>query len=141
FQTTGGPGAFGIWHTGDGDPLTPAGAANACDNHTRPADATTQGKAEWLFDVLVSPIVAKVNQLADARGFPYTVEFQRFGMNANIEIVDGYAGAGINIDNDADSDNVDSLLSGHSDQYDARMWGGWAQGTFRLSDQYFSGPG
>jgi hypothetical protein len=141
FQTTGGPGAFGIWHTGDGDPLTPGGAATACENHARPADAATQAKAEWMLDVLVSPIIAKVNQVADARGFPYTVEFQRLGMNANIETVDGYAGAGINIDNDADSDNVDSLLSGHSDQYDARMWGGWAEGTFRLSDQPFTGPG
>ena len=140
FQTAG-PVNAGIWHTGDGNPSTPPPAGPACDNYPMPSDTATPPKVEWLFDVLHSPIVAKVNQLADARGFPYTVEFQRLGLNENIQTYDGYAGGGINIDNDADNDNVDSLLRDHSDQYYARHWGGWPDGTFRLADELFSGPG
>ena len=141
FQTSGGAGLAGIWHTGDGNPATPAPAAIACENHTQPFDGASNSKVEIILDVLMSPLVAKVNQAADARDFPWTVEFQRLGMNANLQIVDGYAGGGINIDNDADNDGSNSLLSGHSDVYYARRNGGWPYGTFRFASQYFNGPG
>jgi hypothetical protein len=141
FQTSGGLNRYGVWHTGDGDPTTPGGAATACDKHAQPFDTTTPGRNELLFDVLMSPLVAKVNQAADARGFPYTVEFQRFGMNMTIQTFDGYAGGGVNIDNDADSDNENSLLGQQTDTYYTRRNGGWPNGLFRFAGQYFNGSG
>jgi hypothetical protein len=141
FQTSGGFNKFGIWHTGDGDPTTPNGAATACDKYSQPSDPNTPPKAEMLFDVLMSPLVAKVNQAADPRGFPYTVEFQRLGFNLNIQLFDGYAGGGVNIDNNADSDNENSLLGQQLDQYYMRLKGGWPYGLFRFAGQYFGGPG
>ncbi|HET8947882.1 MAG TPA: thrombospondin type 3 repeat-containing protein, partial [Candidatus Polarisedimenticolia bacterium] len=139
FQTAAGPGKFGIWHTGDGDPSTPTGGAVPCDNHTRPFNGASPEKVELLFDVVESPIVAKVNQASDARGFPYTVEFQRLGLNLNIQLNDAYAGGGINIDNDADSDAVNSLLGQNLDPYYARRSGGWPYGVFRFHGEYFVG--
>ena len=141
FQTTGGAGKFGIWHTGDGDAATPSGVATACDNASQPNDPNTPEKVELLMDVLESPIVAKVNQNNDARGFTYTVEFQRFAYNENIQIYDGYAGGGVNIDNDVDNDSANSLLAQQMDQYYTRRTGGWPYGMFRDAGQYFPGDG
>src|SRR5439155_14293344 len=102
-------GGAGIWHTGDGDPTTPSLTANACDNYAMPSDLQTPDLTEIVFDVLESPIIAKVNQVNDARGFPYTVEFQRIGFNLNIQTAD-YAGGDIALDNDIDSDARNCLL-------------------------------
>ena len=141
FQTSGGAGLAGIWHTGDGNLATPVVGAPYCENYPEPFDSLSNPKIEILFDVLTSPLLAKMNQAADARGFPWTVEFQRFGMNANLQTADGYAGGGVNIDNDADNDGGNSLLSGHSDVYYARRAGGWPYSTFRFALQYFPGSG
>jgi hypothetical protein len=141
FQTSGGAGKFGIWHAGDGNAATPSAVATSCDNHAQPRDAATTPKVEMIMDVLESPIIAKVNQNNDARGFAYTVEFQRLGFNENIQTLDGYAGGGVNIDNNADSDNVNSLLSQQLDQYYTRRTGGWPYGVFRDAGQYFPGAG
>ncbi|MEK7282921.1 MAG: thrombospondin type 3 repeat-containing protein, partial [Acidobacteriota bacterium] len=105
FQNGGG----GIWHTGEGDPATPDANANACDNYPYPNDPLTPNFTEIIFDVLTSPIVAKVHQVNDSRGFPYTVEFQRAGFNMNIQTAD-YAGGSIDLDNDIDSDAKNCLL-------------------------------
>jgi hypothetical protein len=80
-----------------------------------------------------------VNQGDDARGFPYTVEFQRWGANQNTQILDAYAGFGMTIDNDIDSDNTNCLLCGQIDQYYTRRQGGINNGTvlFRSGGQYF----
>jgi len=102
-------GGAGIWHTGDGDPATPLANANACDNYTIPTDLSTPDFEEIIFDVLESPIIAKVNQVNDARGFPYTVEFQRLGFNLNIQTY-YYAGGGVDLDNDIDSDQRNCLI-------------------------------
>ncbi|HXU11782.1 MAG TPA: thrombospondin type 3 repeat-containing protein, partial [Candidatus Binatia bacterium] len=102
-------GGAGIWHTGDGDPATPLANANACDGYPFPSQAQTPDMTEIYFDVLHSSIVAKVNQLSDARGFPYTVEFQRLGFNMNIQTAD-YSGGSIDLDNDIDSDARNCLL-------------------------------
>jgi hypothetical protein len=141
FQTTAGLNKFGVWHTGDGNPATPVGGATACDDYDLPRDPATSGKAEALFDVLESPIVAKVNQAADARGLPYSVEFQRLGLNLNIQTYDGYAGGGINLDNDVDNDAINSLLVQNTDIYYMRRFGGWPAGMFRFALQYFPGNG
>jgi hypothetical protein len=141
FQTSAGLNKWGVWHTGDGDPTTPGGAATACDKHAQPQDANTPGKAELLMDVLESPIVAKVNQNPDARGFAYTVEFQRLGYNETIQTFDGYAGGGVNIDNDVDVDATNSLLQQQVDQYYTRRTGGWPYGVFRDAGEYFNGAG
>jgi subtilase family protein/thrombospondin type 3 repeat protein len=135
FQTAlqdGDPGApgnqprFGIWHTGDGDPATPSAVASACDSHSQPHDSGTPPQAEYIFDALLSPLIAKVNQAADARGFPYTVEFQRFGMNQTIQTIDGYASITVNIDTDADNDNGNSMLGLPLDEYSiTKWWGAW----------------
>jgi hypothetical protein len=140
FQTSAGDGQSGIWHTGDSDPATPGVSDAACDNHLQPGEVASPPLYELVFDVLMSPIIAKVNQESDARGFPYAVEFQRFGVNFNIQTADGYAGGGINIDNDVD-DETNSFLGQAVDQYYTRRYGGWPSGTFRLASQYFSGTG
>jgi len=138
FQTSGGLNQFGVWHTGDGDPATPGPAATACENHTQPRDSDTPPLFEIMMDVLTSPVIAKVNQLPDSRGFPYTVEFQRFGFNETIQINDGYAGGGVNVDSDADSDNITSMLGEQLDTYYNRRFGGWPHGVTRQTYEYFS---
>ncbi|HYV84301.1 MAG TPA: thrombospondin type 3 repeat-containing protein [Patescibacteria group bacterium] len=141
FQTTGGAGKFGIWHAGDGNPATPVAGATACDNYPMPSDPATPAHVEIVMDVLETPIVAKVNQLSDARGFPYAVEFQRLGLNENYQTIDGYAGGGILVDNDIDSANAGSLLGEVMDVYYTRHSGGWPTSTFRDSNFYWPGPG
>ena len=138
FQTASGAGKFGIWHAGDGNAATPSAAATACDNHAQPRDSQTTPKVEMIMDVLESPIVAKVNQNNDARGFAYTVEFQRLAFNENIQLLNAYAGGGVNIDNNVDSDNTNSLLAQQLDQYYTRRTGGWPYGVFRDGGQYFN---
>ncbi|HYV85086.1 MAG TPA: thrombospondin type 3 repeat-containing protein [Patescibacteria group bacterium] len=101
------PGAAGIWHTGDTVLSTPSG--QVCDSYIYPNDPATPLFNELVFDILESPIIAKVNQKPDARGFPYTVEFQRLGMNVNIQTA-GYAGADIDFDSDIDDDSRNCLL-------------------------------
>ncbi|MGH9749293.1 MAG: thrombospondin type 3 repeat-containing protein, partial [Candidatus Polarisedimenticolia bacterium] len=100
----------GIWHTGDGDPTSPGPTATVCDNHHLPSDGETPVQAEKTMDVLVSPIIAKVHQTADARGFPYTVEFQRLGVNINHQTYDHFAGGFINLDTNIDTDDRNCLL-------------------------------
>ena len=100
----------GIWHTGDGDPNTPLPTSTGCDNYAMPTDPTTPVSAEFLLDVLESPIIAKVHQLGDARGFPYNVEFQRIAMNMNHQTRDNFAGGFLNLDSDIDSDDRNCLL-------------------------------
>jgi hypothetical protein len=100
----------GIWHTGDGDTFTPDTTSTACDNYFMPQNAATPPQSEFIYDVLESPIIAKVHQTADARGFPYTVEFQRLAMNFNQQTLDSYAGGNINLDSDVDSDDRNCLL-------------------------------
>jgi hypothetical protein len=101
------PGAAGIWHTGDTNPATPS--AQICDEYPYPQDPATPTFEEVVFDILVSPIIAKVNQKNDAKGFPYVVEFQRLGVNANIQTAD-YAGADIDFDSDIDRDQGNCLM-------------------------------
>jgi Thrombospondin type 3 repeat len=138
FQTVNPTGpVFGIWHTGDSDPNTPAGNSNACDNYAVPRNTATPPAAEIIFDVLESPIIAKVHQVNDTRGFPYTVEFQRFGANFNMQTLDAFAGGGINIDNDIDNDNINCLLCQPTDIYYTRRFGGWPYTVFRFAGQYF----
>jgi hypothetical protein len=138
FQTEKGVGKFGIWHAGDGNPATPGGAATACDDYGVPSDPATPAKVEIVMDVLESPIIAKVNQNSDVRGFPYVVEFQRLGLNENYQTIDGYAGGGIMIDNDADSDSIASLLGETMDVYYTRRSGGWPTDVFRDTGWYFT---
>ena len=97
----------GIWHTGDTNPTTPS--TMTCDSYPYPNDPTTPVFEEVLFDILVSPIIAKVNQKPDARGYPYTVEFQRLGANMNIQ-TGSYAGGDIDFDSDIDRDQGNCLL-------------------------------
>jgi hypothetical protein len=100
----------GIWHTGDGDQATPLVNANACDNHLVIGDAATPVGTEFVMDMLVSPIIAKVHQVADSRGLPYTVEFQRFGMNMNHQTLNESTGGNLNIDNNVEDDTGNCLL-------------------------------
>ncbi|HUD72451.1 MAG TPA: hypothetical protein VMQ62_10860, partial [Dongiaceae bacterium] len=132
---------YGLWHTGDGNASTPSAVATACDNQAQPSDSASPPKTEHIFDILESPIIAKVNQAADSRGFPYSVEFQRFALNLNIQTQDAYAGGGIDIDNDVDDDGVNSLLVQHLDQYYERRFGGWPVGVFRFGLRYFGQGG
>ncbi|MFQ5877165.1 MAG: thrombospondin type 3 repeat-containing protein [Acidobacteriota bacterium] len=141
FQTAGGAGQFGIWHTGDGNPLTPSANATACDNHAQPFNPATQPAAELIFDILTSPIVAKVHQVNDERGLPFEVEFQRFAANLNTQTNDAYAGAAINIDNNIESDAENCLLCQQVDVYYSRRFGGWSYSHFRLGPPQYFGSG
>jgi hypothetical protein len=133
---------YGIWHSGDGSASTPGNTATGCDQHSLPRDPETAPRAEMLFDILLSPIVAKVHQTLDSRGFEYGVEFQRSGWNINIQTHDAYAGGGINIDNNIDNDSPNCILCQQLDQYALRRYGGWFYGVFRFSGQNFdSGTG
>ncbi len=143
FQTSGGGlNRYGIWHTGDGDPSTPSTGATACDNYNVPNDPNTENRVELVMDVLHSPIIAKVNQLPDARGFNYGVEFQRLAMNINDEVPGNhyYAAAGITIDNNLDEDGTISLLGQELDTYYARF-GGWPTTMFTLTWGSYYGIG
>jgi hypothetical protein len=95
----------GIWHTGDGNPVTPDDLATGCDDYAMPLEPGTPPQAEMLLDVLQSPIIARVHQGIDARGFPFAVEFQRLGLNINHQTPDYFAGGFINLDTDIDSDD------------------------------------
>jgi thrombospondin type 3 repeat protein len=141
FQTSGGLGKFGIWHTGDGDPTTPSASATACDDFRDPTDTSTPTRAEIYFDVLESPIISKVNQLNDARGFPFTVEFQRFAANFNLQTNDAYAGGGVNIVNDVDNETTNCMLCQEMDLYYTRRFGGWNYTVFKFAGVAFFGPG
>jgi hypothetical protein len=101
----------GIWHTGDGNPSTPGTGSN-CDPYPYPTDASTPSFTEVFFDVLHSPIIQKVHQTNDARGFPWTVEFQRVGFNFNVQTA-AYAGGSFDLDNDVDSDVRNCLMCGY----------------------------
>jgi hypothetical protein len=100
----------GVWHTGDGDQFTPDDLSTACDSYGLPQNLGTPPQAEFVFDMLQSPIIAKVHQNLDSRGFPYTVEFQRLGMNLNHQTLNEYAGGMINLDSDVESDDRNCLL-------------------------------
>jgi hypothetical protein len=126
-------GGAGIWHTGDGDPATPGASATGCDNHIMPLNGATPARAEFLFDVLISPIIARVRQTPDGRGFPYTVEFQRIGVNLNHQTMDEYAGGSLNFDSDIDTDDRNCLLC----QVFYPRFGGLYYTVARLNTYYY----
>lgn len=107
---------MGIWHTGDGNLFSPFPGdtqdppSTICDSYTMPQDPSTPLNVEFLLDVLQSPIISPVHVLPDARGLPYTVEFQRLAMNLNHQTYDAYAGGFINLDSDIDTDDRNCLL-------------------------------
>jgi Subtilase family/Thrombospondin type 3 repeat len=123
----------GIWHTGDGDPNTPSSASTACDNYPMPVNGATPPQAERVFDLLESPIIAKVHQNADDRGFPYSVEFQRLALNMNHQTAGAYAGGMINLDSDIDSDDRNCLLC----QFFYPRFGGTYYGVARFNTYYY----
>ncbi|HEU5218305.1 MAG TPA: hypothetical protein VFU23_06585, partial [Gemmatimonadales bacterium] len=128
-------GAFvgGVWHTGSGvaggctgpAPIEPCylnsdcpvgqtctgGADNPqCGNFGTAFNAGTSVRAEYLHDYLVSPILEKVNQGNDANGFPFVVEFQRLAFNNTVQIDYADNTLYVNIDNNADSNNNNSII-------------------------------
>jgi hypothetical protein len=123
----------GIWHTGDGDLATPGPSATACDNYTMPSNLSTAAQAERIMDVLLSPIIAKVHQTPDARGFPYSVEFQRLGVNMSHQTADSYAGGYINLDSNVDEDEGNCLLC----QYFYPRFGGVYYAIGRFNTYYY----
>ncbi len=130
-------GGAGIWHTGDGDATTPGATATACDGYVVPNDPFTPPQAEKILDVLLSPIIAKVHQTSDARGFPYSVEFQRLGMNLNHQTIDAFAGGFVNLDSDIDNDDRNCLLC----QTFYARFGGAYYDVVRLNTYYYGvGP-
>ncbi|HZM70317.1 MAG TPA: thrombospondin type 3 repeat-containing protein [Candidatus Cryosericum sp.] len=106
----------GIWHTGDGNPATPAANASGCDNHLVSNDPDTSFGNEFFMDVLASLLIAKVHQVADARNLPYSVEFQRFGVNLTHQEVNGSSTGNFNIDNNVEDDTGNCLLCQEFDQ-------------------------
>ncbi|HEU4403032.1 MAG TPA: thrombospondin type 3 repeat-containing protein, partial [Candidatus Polarisedimenticolia bacterium] len=98
----------GIWHTGDGRPDTPT--STVCENHLMALDSSTPPGADFLMDVLMSPIVAKVHQTLDARGLPFTAEFQRFALNIEYQFQSYYTGGGFDLVNNMDTYSNNCLL-------------------------------
>ncbi len=97
----------GIWHTGDGAAGT---GTSVCDNHETAFNPATPQGTEFIEDFLVSPIIAKVHQLNDSRGLPYSAEFQRFGLNMMMQTRDSSTGGTFNVDNNVDDDTGNCLL-------------------------------
>ncbi len=101
----------GIWHSGDGVNSTPPTNAQICENYAYPSSQATPLGVELIYDIVESPIIAKVNQKNDTRGFPYSVEFQRFGFNLNIQTAEyGGAGGDVDLDNDVEDDFKNCFL-------------------------------
>jgi subtilase family protein/thrombospondin type 3 repeat protein len=102
----------GIWHTGDGNPATPTSTQGngSCDNHILAGDGVPPVGTDFIEDFLISPIIAKVHQTNDSRGLPFSAEFQRFGMNMEMQTRDEATGANINIDNNIEDDSGNCLL-------------------------------
>jgi Thrombospondin type 3 repeat len=100
----------GIWHTGDGNQSTPTSSSTSCDNFATASNTATPPQAEFYFDILESPIIAKVHQTLDARGLPYSAEFQRLGLNVQTQWQQSLSGGGIDIDNNIDDDTGNCLL-------------------------------
>ncbi len=124
----------GIWHTGDGIPTTNQSNANSCEGHAEAFDTSTPQQVEFLWDVLVSPIISKVHQLPDARGLPYSMEFQRLGMNMQMQTRTNLSGAGMTIDNNIDDDHTNCLLCQNFDN----NYGGF---QYQIADLGTSGYG
>jgi hypothetical protein len=81
-----------------------------CGNYGVPFNAATPRRAEFMHDYLVSPIIEKVNQGNDAAGYPFTVEFQRFGFNDSVQFRYSDNTVYVNIDNNADSNNPNAIV-------------------------------
>jgi hypothetical protein len=114
FQTAGGAlNQMGIWHTGEGNPATPSNTAAACDPYPYPSDLSTPAFNEVIYDFLLSPIIQKVHQTPDARGFPWTVEFQRVGFNFLVQTA-RYSGGTFDLDSDIDEDGRNCLVCQYS---------------------------
>ncbi|MCZ6669551.1 MAG: S8 family serine peptidase, partial [Acidobacteria bacterium] len=117
----------GVWHTGDGlsDSLAVGGDGNGqvsraesnahnatiCRNYSVPIDPGTVPGTEILVDVLQSPVIVKVNQGSDVRGFPFLAEFRRLAFNLNAQIADDSSRLIIDIDSDIDEHNQNVLVA------------------------------
>jgi hypothetical protein len=81
-----------------------------CGNYGVPFNAGTPRRAEFMHDYLVSPIIEKVNQGLDATGYPFTVEFQRFGFNDTAQFRYADNTVYVNIDNNTDSNSPNAIV-------------------------------
>ncbi|MGH2652050.1 MAG: hypothetical protein ACRDHK_12685, partial [Actinomycetota bacterium] len=81
-----------------------------------PSDPSTAPATEIVVDVLNSPLIAKVNQEPDARGFSWTPEFRRLAMNAQLRIPTPDARLVIDVDSDWGDDGQNVLVA-ETDRY------------------------
>jgi hypothetical protein len=81
-----------------------------CGNYGVPFNTATPRRAEFVHDYLVSPIIEKVNQGLDASGYPFAVEFQRFGFNDTAQFRYADNTVYVNIDNNTDSNSPNAIV-------------------------------
>ncbi len=101
----------GVWHTGPiGDPFQPCDGqtGDACTFH--PVIPGQSGQDSW-FELLLSPVIEKVNQTLDPEGNPEArVEIIDFAWNQSVDLLDGYATLTWEVDNDVDDSTRVDLI-------------------------------
>ncbi|HEY3177130.1 MAG TPA: S8 family serine peptidase [Candidatus Polarisedimenticolia bacterium] len=104
----------GVWHAGHG-PVPTFGSA--CPTYAVPSDPLTAGFTEYIHDVLWSPVIQKVNQTPDARGFSYDVRMESLGWNEEMDLADAGTAINLELDNNLDQDDGRPINLGDSYSY------------------------
>ena len=92
----------GVWHAGHGPMGSFGGGAGACPNYTIPADTATAPSVEFIRDVLLSPVMRKVNTGLSARGLPFDIRMEALGWNHTQDFTDPGSAGNLQIDSNID---------------------------------------
>ena len=92
----------GVWHAGHGPIGSFGGGAGACPNYTMPADTATAPSVEFIRDVLLSPVMRKVNTGLSARGLPFDIRMEAIGWNHTQDFTDPGTAGNLQIDSNID---------------------------------------
>lgn len=126
FQTQQG-GRAGVWHAGGN--TAGLGFGSACPNYPLPTQADGILGNQFVNDALLTPIIHKVNQARDARGFDFNARLTRFAWNHQVGINDPTGTFHYlfgTIDNNLDLDgNIDllNLVYGEASIYQWQLQG------------------
>ncbi len=127
----------GVWHAGHGPMGSFGGGAGACPNYTIPADTATAPSVEFIRDVLLSPVMRKVNTGLSARGLPFDIRMEAIGWNHTQDFTDPGAAASVQVDSNIDDGGP--VVLGQSYLY-RLMYGEGGPRTFAANGQETFGP-
>ncbi len=119
-QNDGAPGSGaglpkGVWHAGHG-PIGSFGDPNACPAYTAPVDSATYPRAEFIHDVLQSPVLMKSNPGLDVRGMPFDLRMEALGWNQDAALGSG-SGPIVDAELDTNIDDAGPIVLGDSYSY------------------------